>query len=80
MQGSLATALGMDEELAIYDGTTLAAKKLGVATVSSDNSWTFTPTKPLTNGPHTLKAVIQAVDVTDIANGRVISAANTNHY
>ncbi len=76
LSGSLATALGADEELAIYHGT----MKLGVATVSGDsggNTWTFTPTDALTDGSHTLKAVIQAADETTIANARVISAAST---
>ncbi len=70
--GTLAIALGADEELAIYDGST----KLSVVTVDSDNSWTFT-TSVLTDGEHTLKAVIQAADTSEIANARVISTTST---
>lgn len=35
--------------VSIYDGSTL----LGTALVQSNNSWSFTPTTPLTNGSHT---------------------------
>ncbi len=73
LSGTLAIALGAGEELAIYNGTT----KLGVAMVDSDNTWTFTHMTVLPDGDHTFKAVIQATDVTAIANGRVISAAYT---
>ncbi len=73
LSGTLTTALGADEELAIYDGMI----KLGVAMVDSNNSWTFTHMTVLPDGDHTFKAVIQATDVTAIANGRVISAAYT---
>ncbi len=72
LSGTLTTALGMDEELAIYDGT----NKLAVVMVdNSDHSWTFT-TPVLTDELHTFTAVIQAKNNTDIANARVISAVN----
>ncbi len=76
LSGTLITALGADEELAIYDGTTLTAKKLGVATVSNNNAWTFT-TNPLAEGTYAFKAVIQVVGETAITKGLVISTANT---
>ncbi len=72
LSGTLATALGANEELAIYNGT----EKLAAVTVNGDNSWSFT-TPVLTDGSHTLKAVIQAADENNIANARVISAAYT---
>ena len=80
LSGILTTALSTDEELAIYyDTTNSGTTKLGVATVSGvsgDNTWTFTPTDPLTDGLHTFTAVIQAAGATDIANAYVISAAH----
>ena len=73
LSGTLATALGAAEELAIYDGST----KLSVVTVDSNNVWTFTPTDPLADGNYELKAVIQAANNSDIANARVISTTST---
>ena len=73
LSGVLITALGTGEELAIYDGMA----KLGVASVNADdNAWTFT-TSVLSDGTYKLKAVIQTIGETAIANARVISATNT---
>ncbi|SUX71785.1 large repetitive protein [Citrobacter freundii] len=49
--------------VSIYDGSTL----LGTALVQSDNSWSFTPTTPLTNGSHTL--TVTATDAAGNTSG-----------
>ncbi|MCU6668731.1 Ig-like domain-containing protein [Enterobacteriaceae bacterium H4N4] len=49
--------------VSIYDGATL----LGTALVAANNSWTFTPTTALGNGPHTL--TVTATDAVGNASG-----------
>jgi hypothetical protein len=75
--GTLGVALGSNEEIGIYDGTTYK----GAATVTTASngslSWSYTPGSDLSLGAHTLKAVVQATSNTTIANGEVITAGNT---
>jgi len=70
LSGTLSTALGNGEELAIYNGTT----KLGTA-ITNGTSWSFTPadSDALAVGDYNFVAVIQATGNTDIAAGRVLS-------
>ena len=49
--------------ISIYDGSTL----LGTALVQSNNSWSFTPTTPLTNGSHTF--TVTATDAAGNTSG-----------
>lgn len=49
--------------VSIYDGSTL----LGTALVQSNNSWSFTPTTPLTNGSHTF--TVTATDAAGNTSG-----------
>lgn len=55
--------------VSIYDGSTL----LGTALVQSNNSWSFTPTTPLTNGSHTF-----TVTATDAAGNTSSATAGFN--
>ncbi|STQ09801.1 putative outer membrane adhesin like protein [Enterobacter cloacae] len=48
----------------MYDGTTL----LGTATLDGSGGWSFTPTTPLTDGPHSL-----TIHATDAAGNTSIS-------
>jgi Bacterial Ig-like domain len=73
LSGVLPAALGSGEELALYDGTT----KLGVATVNADKTWTYTPTTALTDGSHTLKAMVQTAGNSSSTAGKAVSATTT---
>ncbi|WP_340674399.1 type I secretion system permease/ATPase [Enterobacter cloacae] len=50
--------------ITVYDGTTL----LGTATLDGSGGWSFTPTTPLTDGPHSL-----TIHATDAAGNTSIS-------
>ncbi|WOC39442.1 beta strand repeat-containing protein [Polaribacter sp. HL-MS24] len=67
ISGTLSTALGAGEEIAIYNGSNL----LGLATTTGTD-WTFTPSSDLPLGTHSLYVVVQATGTTDIGSGRVI--------
>jgi VCBS repeat-containing protein len=54
-----------DAVITVYDGTTL----LGTATLDGSGGWQFTPTTPLTDGPHSL-----TVHATDAAGNTTISS------
>lgn len=57
-----------DAVITVYDGTTL----LGTATLDGIGGWSFTPTTPLTDGPHSL-----TVHATDAAGNTTISTPFT---
>ena len=74
LSGILGAALGVNEEVALYNGASL----LGVAMVdTATNTWSFIPNTPLINDTYSLRAVIQAQGVTDITQARVISDVAT---
>ncbi|WP_080460159.1 BapA/Bap/LapF family large adhesin, partial [Enterobacter cloacae] len=57
-----------DAVITVYDGATL----LGTATLDGSGGWNFTPTTPLTDGPHSL-----TVHATDAAGNTSISSPFT---
>lgn len=75
LSGTLATALGSGEELAIYNGTTLVGV-VGSGDISG-NTWTFTPGSALAVGEYDLVAVVQATGATDISAARAVSSTQT---
>jgi hypothetical protein len=73
LSGTLAAALGSNEELAVYDTFNGVTTKVGVAAVSGLN-WTLNVGTDLPTGTHSLQAVVQAQHGTSLANGLVVSA------
>ena len=74
--GTLNTALGASEELAIYQTRLGLTTKVGVATVTGTN-WTYTPTTALADGVYSFKAMVQPTGDTTGTLGRVVSASST---
>jgi hypothetical protein len=70
--GTLGTALGSGEVVAVYDGAT----RVGNATVTG-TSWSFTPTAPLPDGVHTLRALVQDDATGTALTGRAVSDSTT---
>jgi len=58
ISGTLGSALGTNEVLVVYDGTTSLGNAV-VTTANGSTTWTFSPTTALTTGTHTLKVQIE---------------------
>jgi hypothetical protein len=58
--GTLLTPLGADEEVAIYQTLLGVRTKIGVAAVSSNLGWSFTPSNDLASGTYTFDASLQS--------------------
>ncbi|MDX6020939.1 Ig-like domain-containing protein [Scandinavium sp. V105_16] len=59
------------DTITVYDGQT----KLGTTTVDASGNWTFTPSQPLADGPHTL--VITQTDPAGNVSGNTLSPTFT---
>jgi hypothetical protein len=78
--GTLAMALGVGEELAVYQTLGGTTTKAGVATISgtgTNTTWSFTPTAKLADGAYTFKAMVQAAGDTSGTAGKVVSLSPT---
>jgi hypothetical protein len=74
LSGTLTAPIGSGEEIAVYDTVNGTTSKIGVASING-SSWTYTPTTALTDGVHSLKAMVQAVGDTTGVAGRVVSTS-----
>jgi Bacterial Ig-like domain len=70
LSGTLASALGSNEELAVYANSNF----MGIGTVNDDKSWTYTPTIGLADGTYTFQVVVQNIGNTSLSNTRLESS------